>query len=144
MPIAIHQSDANEQHYEVPSDFYLKFMGPYMKYSCGYWPNENTTLNESETIMLDMYCERAQLENGNIVWKNVNLLSLKKFRQINSLVTSLVNTLFSRNFCHRHVTVKFRNFHSVVWKLLQFSLTHFWQKFRENNVFTKEITKELI
>ena len=67
MPIAIHQSDANEQHYEVPSDFYLKFMGPYMKYSCGYWPNENTTLNESETIMLDMYCERAQLENGNIV-----------------------------------------------------------------------------
>ena len=79
MPIAIHQSDANEQHYEVPSDFYLKFMGPYMKYSCGYWPNENTTLNESETIMLDMYCERAQLENGNIVRKNVIFTILMKF-----------------------------------------------------------------
>ena len=27
---------------------------------------------------------------------------------------------------------------------MQFSLTHFLQKFRESNVFTKEITKELI
>ena len=114
MPIAIHQSDANEQHYEVPSDFYLKFMGPYMKYSCGYWPNENTTLNESETIMLDMYCERAQLENGNIVWKNVRFTVIqKKIRQINALVTSLENTLFSRNFCQKCVTVNFCNFRIV-------------------------------
>ena len=30
------------------------------------------------------------------------------------------------------------------WKLLPFNLTHFWQKFREINDFTKEITKELI
>ena len=29
----------------------------------------------------------------------------------------------------------------LVWKLLRFSLTHFWQKFREINDFTKEITK---
>ena len=32
----------------------------------------------------------------------------------------------------------------TVWKLPRFSLTHSWQKFRESNVFTKEITKELI
>ena len=30
------------------------------------------------------------------------------------------------------------------WKLLRFSLMHFWQKFRERNVFTIEITKEMI
>ena len=42
-----------------------------------------------------------------------NLLSLKIFRQINSLVTSFVKTLLSRNFCQRCVTVKFRNFHTV-------------------------------
>ena len=29
----------------------------------------------------------------------------------------------------------------TMWKLLQFSLTHFWQTFRESNVFTKQITK---
>ena len=32
----------------------------------------------------------------------------------------------------------------TVWKLQKFSLTHFWQKFRESNGFTKWITKELI
>ena len=31
-----------------------------------------------------------------------------------------------------------------MWKLQKFSLTHFWQKFRESNGFTKEVTKELI
>ena len=28
----------------------------------------------------------------------------------------------------------------TVWKLREFILTHFWQKFRESNCFTKEIT----
>ena len=30
------------------------------------------------------------------------------------------------------------NFRNTVWKMLRF-LAHFWQKFRESNVFTKEI-----
>ena len=35
--------------------------------------------------------------------------------------------------------------HSVeIAKLLRFGLTNLWQKFRESNVFTKEITKESI
>ena len=38
---------------------------------------------------------------------------------------------------------KYCHFQTVP-KLQRFSLTHFWQKFRERNVFTKEITKELI
>ena len=32
----------------------------------------------------------------------------------------------------------------TVWKLWNFSLTFFRQKFRESNGFTKQITKELI
>ena len=32
----------------------------------------------------------------------------------------------------------------TMWKLRKFLLPLFWQKFRESNVFTKEITKELI
>ena len=38
----------------------------------------------------------------------------------------------------------YRNLLSTVWKLWKFTVTHLWQKFRENNVFTKEVTKELI
>ena len=45
-----------------------------------------------------------------------------------------------------YIIVDMRLHHLVhtVWKLRKFSLTLFWQKFRESNVFTKEITKELI
>ena len=43
-----------------------------------------------------------------------------------------------------HFLLVFHTEQYTMWKLLQFSLTHFWQKFREINVFTKEITKELI
>ena len=32
-------------------------------------------------------------------------------------------------------------YESIMWKLLQFSLTYFGQKFRESNVFTKETSK---
>ena len=34
--------------------------------------------------------------------------------------------------------------HSTVWKLRKFTFTLFWQKFRETNVFTKEIDKYLV
>ena len=46
----------------------------------------------------------------------------------------LFSKMLSRNFCQKCVKENFRNF----------SLTLFWQKFRETNIFTKEVTKELI
>ena len=52
---------ANEQHYEVPAAVYETMLGPWLKYSSGFWPNENTTLEESEEAMLNMMCERAEL-----------------------------------------------------------------------------------
>ena len=49
-----------------------------------------------------------------------NLLSpIKKIRQINYLVFSLVKTLLSRNICQRSVTVNFRNFHTVHFNALE-------------------------
>ena len=47
------------------------------------------------------------------VEKMLILFHRKKFRQISSIVTSLVKTLLSRNFCQKRVRVKFRNFHNV-------------------------------
>ena len=48
------------------------------------------------------------------VWKNAKFsLTEKVFREISSLVTSLVITLLSRNFCQKCVRVNFRNFHSM-------------------------------
>ena len=49
------------------------------------------------------------------VWKNAKLsLTEKIFREINSLVTSLVKTVLSRNFCQKCMRENFRNFHTVL------------------------------
>ncbi len=48
MPIAVQQQDANEQHYEVPSELFFLMLGPRLKYSCGLWPSETTTFAKSE------------------------------------------------------------------------------------------------
>ena len=66
-PIAIQTGAANEQHYEVPTEFFQLVLGPRMKYSGGYWPGGETTFAESEEAMLDLSCRRAGLEDGQDV-----------------------------------------------------------------------------
>ena len=46
MPIAIHQDDANEQHYEVPASFFQIVLGPKLKYSCSIFADQRTTLSQ--------------------------------------------------------------------------------------------------
>ncbi len=63
-PVAIETGTANQQHYEVPAELFQTFMGAHLKYSCGYWPEPETTLTESEEAMLEMTCRRAGIEDG--------------------------------------------------------------------------------
>lgn len=64
MPVAVATDEANEQHYEVPTRFYQLVLGKHLKYSSGYWPSEDTTFDESEAAMLNLTCERAELQDG--------------------------------------------------------------------------------
>ncbi len=63
-PVAIATDTANEQHYELPAGFFQTFMGPHLKYSCGYWPLPETPLAGSEEEMLRLTCARAGIEDG--------------------------------------------------------------------------------
>jgi len=63
-PIAIAIDSANEQHYEVPTEFFKHVLGPRLKYSCCYWPAPETTLTQAEEAMLDLFCIRAGIEDG--------------------------------------------------------------------------------
>lgn len=63
-PIAIETDAANVQHYEVPADFFRRVLGPRLKYSSCFWPQPSTTLPEAEDAMLDLFCRRAQIEDG--------------------------------------------------------------------------------
>mmetsp|Transcript_10103 Transcript_10103/g.25667 ORF Transcript_10103/g.25667 Transcript_10103/m.25667 type:complete len:404 (-) Transcript_10103:48-1259(-) len=64
MPVAINTDEANEQHYELPTDFFKLCLGPNMKYSSCIYPKGNETLEEAERAMLTLYCERAKLGPG--------------------------------------------------------------------------------
>jgi cyclopropane-fatty-acyl-phospholipid synthase len=63
-PIADRVEKPNEQHYEVPAEFFRLVLGPRLKYSCCYWPQGVQTLQEAEEAMLTLTCERAEVEDG--------------------------------------------------------------------------------
>lgn len=54
---ALHQDDANIQHYEVPTEFFLTVLGPYLKYSCCEFPTTETSLADAEVAMLKTFLD---------------------------------------------------------------------------------------
>jgi cyclopropane-fatty-acyl-phospholipid synthase len=63
-PIALVTDKPNEQHYEIPPEFFRKILGRRLKYSCCYWTKHVTNLEGAEEAMLELTSQRAQLENG--------------------------------------------------------------------------------
>jgi cyclopropane-fatty-acyl-phospholipid synthase len=63
-PVALSTREANEQHYEVPSEFFMEALGPHMKYSCALFPTGAESLEEAEALMLGLTCDRAKIEDG--------------------------------------------------------------------------------
>lgn len=63
-PIAIETGAANEQHYEVPAEFFKLHLGPRLKYSCCLYAGGGETLAQAGEAMLALYAERAGLRDG--------------------------------------------------------------------------------
>ncbi len=63
-PIAIETGAANDQHYELPPQFFGLVLGPRRKYSGCLWPEGVETLAEAEETMLALTCARAEIEDG--------------------------------------------------------------------------------
>jgi cyclopropane-fatty-acyl-phospholipid synthase len=63
-PLAIATAEANEQHYEVPTAFYLRALGPRLKYSSAWFDTPQDSLQQAEERMLRITCERAELKDG--------------------------------------------------------------------------------
>ncbi len=84
-PLVVAAADANHQHYEVPTEFFRTVLGQRLKYSCGIWPRERISLDESEVAMLALTCERAEIKNGMEVldlgcgWGSLSLWIAEKY-----------------------------------------------------------------
>jgi len=93
-PIAINTAEANEQHYEVPTQFYQYCLGKNLKYSSGYWKEGVTDIDSSENDMLEITCNRAELKDGQDVlelgcgWGSLSLFMAKKYPKSNFTVVS--------------------------------------------------------
>lgn len=93
-PIAKNTTEANEQHYEVPTKFYQYCLGKNLKYSSGYWKDGVTDINISEDDMLEITCNRAELKDGQDVlelgcgWGSLSLYMSKKYPKSNFTVVS--------------------------------------------------------
>jgi|SRR5579871_126531 len=100
-PIAIHPTAANEQHYEVPAEFYRHVLGPNMKYSCALWEGASG-LEEAELAMLDRACRRARLEDGQDVlelgcgWGSLSLFMASRYP--NSRILAVSNSRSQKVF----------------------------------------------
>ena len=84
-PIAVQTKTANEQHYELPSEFFQVVLGKYLKYSSGYWRDGVSDLDTAEKDMLEITVERAQLAEGQSIlelgcgWGSLSLFMAEKF-----------------------------------------------------------------
>jgi cyclopropane-fatty-acyl-phospholipid synthase len=63
-PIAPVPDKANEQHYEVPAEFFAHVLGTHRKYSSCFWRPGVADLEEAERAALALTCERAGIAPG--------------------------------------------------------------------------------
>lgn len=101
-PIADSPDKANQQHYELPPEFFLYSLGKHLKYSCGYWPDACDSLDESELAALAITFDRAELQDGKSVlelgcgWGSLSLYMAERLP--NSRITSVSNSLPQAEF----------------------------------------------
>ena len=87
---------ANEQHYEVPAEFFSEVLGTHRKYSSCYWQDGTESLDQAETEALAITCERAGIVNGMDIldlgcgWGSLSLWMAGNFPD--SKITSVSNS----------------------------------------------------
>jgi len=83
--IAEHTHAANAQHYEVPATFFAKVLGPNRKYSCLFYKDGHSTLQEAEEEALRQTVEHAELADGQDIlelgcgWGSLSLFAARQF-----------------------------------------------------------------
>jgi cyclopropane-fatty-acyl-phospholipid synthase len=102
LPVALHVQAANQQHYELPADFFALTLGPARKYSCCLYPTGEETLAQAETLALEATVERADLKNGQKIlelgcgWGSLSLFMAERFPA--ARITAVSNSASQRRF----------------------------------------------
>ncbi len=101
-PVALLADKANEQHYEVPAEFFRTVLGDRLKYSCGLWGEDCDSLNQSEIDALQQTAEHAELADDMDIlelgcgWGSLTLWMAQQFPQ--SRITAVSNSSSQGNY----------------------------------------------
>lgn len=101
-PVATHTDEANQQHYEVPAEFFALVLGPHRKYSSCLYPTDTTTLAEAETCALASTVQHARIEDGQKIlelgcgWGSLSLYLAQYFPTAE--ITSVSNSSSQREY----------------------------------------------
>ena len=100
--IAVNTDDANNQHYEVDSEFFKYCLGKNLKYSCCFWDENTLDLDAAEDNMLEIYSQRAQITDGMSIldigcgWGSLSLFLAQKYPK--SEITGVSNSSSQKIF----------------------------------------------
>ncbi len=101
-PVALVPETANEQHYEVPVEFFRQVLGPHLKYSSAFWPSSEMTLDQAEAAGLRESCLHADLMNGQTIlelgcgWGSLTLWMAEHYPD--SRITAVSNSRSQRAY----------------------------------------------
>lgn len=97
-PIATHTDIANQQHYQVPTEFFRRALGPRWKYSSAYWGDNAVDLGEAEEAMLALYVDRARIAGNERIldlgcgWGSLSLYLAQRFPETEIIAVSNSST----------------------------------------------------
>jgi cyclopropane-fatty-acyl-phospholipid synthase len=101
-PVAVHTDAANEQHYELPPEFFTRVLGQNLKYSGALFEPGVEDLDEAERAMLDLYVDRARLDDGQSIlelgcgWGSLTLHMARRLP--NARIVAVSNSRPQREF----------------------------------------------
>ncbi len=101
-PLAVHTLEANQQHYEVPAEFFHLVLGKNLKYSSCFWDDKTQNLDQAEDNALKITTQRAEIKDGMKIlelgcgWGSLTLFMAKSFP--NSQIVAISNSSSQKTF----------------------------------------------
>lgn len=142
-PIAPVPQKANEQHYEVPAEFFGQVLGHRRKYSSAWWPQGVASLDDAEAAALAATAGHAGLADGQRVlelgcgWGSLTLWMAEHYP--GSRITAVSNSLSQR--AHIEAQARRRGLNNV--EVVTCDVTHLQPQGRFDRVVSVEMFEHL-
>ena len=118
---------ANQQHYEIPAEFFSLVLGKHRKYSSCYWPAGIANLDAAEQAALMTTCEHADLQNGQDIlelgcgWGSLSLWMAENYPD--SKITAVSNSNSQRAYIEKQAEKRrLNNLHVITCDMNNFDM----------------------